>query len=208
MFPSLSFSSVFSWLSNSGFGPWFVVLHPVNYVAENWKLLGMWVSIRWPRDTHSLCCWLCVVRSHSGKLEVVGALGAGTEPVALSSSLEISVSIFRGSALSLLIWFGCLSSLQWFRVHLHLFPSGVEVNSLRLVFPVVILEDLGIIPGASVGNGEVLAAAWTYGERWALKSSSVCLLEFLRSVLTQRFSQLSESIKERLSFFFFHFEEF
>lgn len=37
-----------------GFGPWFVVLHPVNYVAENWKLLGMWVSIRWPQDTHSL----------------------------------------------------------------------------------------------------------------------------------------------------------
>lgn len=41
-----------------GFGPWFVVLHPVNYVAENWKLLGMWVSMRWPQDMHSLSCVL------------------------------------------------------------------------------------------------------------------------------------------------------
>lgn len=90
-----------------GFGPWFVVLHPVNYVAENWKLLGMWVSMRWPQDMHSLSCCLCAVSSQAGKLELLGALGAGAQPVALPSCLEISVFIFGSSAPSFLVCFGC-----------------------------------------------------------------------------------------------------
>lgn len=92
---------------------------------------------------------------------MVGALGAGTEPVALPSSIEISsVFIFRSSAPSFLVYFGCppCTSLDctctcfsgmW----------GFGVNPVSLVFGVVILEDLGIIPGASVGSREVLAAA-------------------------------------------------
>lgn len=43
-------------------GLWF--LHPVNYLAENEKRLGMWVSIAWPRDTHSFSWELRLVRSH------------------------------------------------------------------------------------------------------------------------------------------------
>ena len=160
-------------------GLWF--LCPVNYPAENWELLGMRVPIRWPRDTRLLSWQLCGVRSQRGKLEIAGpdaafpvlfgefwgARAAGGCVVKIPdpafSWLKMRSFRFQQQCTFLhlsVVGFDCLPCITVIAPAKARFSKKVRVrrgfwaNPERTGFPVVILEDLETMPGASARMGK------------------------------------------------------
>lgn len=126
--------------------------------------LGLWFCTLLIMEQGTGSCLECGFPSHGlgtrihppalsgatqGNLELLPALGAGTQPVALPPSLQISSIFIFSSFFAALFWLSLLSGL----------------NSTCPSFPGVWgescghLEDLGIIPGASVATKGILAAA-------------------------------------------------
>lgn len=134
--PSLPWSLDFP---SPAFGPWFVVLHPVNYLECGFPSHGLGTRIHPP----------ALSGATQGNLELLPALGAGTQPVPLPPSLQISSICIFSPFFAGFFWLSLLSGL----------------NSTCPSFPGVWgescghLEDLGTIPGASVATRGILAAA-------------------------------------------------